>query len=227
MENSLTPLSGTMLSHQLLHDFLHHHNSQHLPATMSCSLPDLQQPPSPMAQATDPESQYTEKSSTAAKNKSGSGKGASSHRRRAQCWCDIQLYQQSKSLQPRPHLNCIAVLGTLGTLGTPTVLFLSIPPIPVAPLMCMPTRKDRKAWANPGDPHMMVPYGNPLIQKLPTSTQFSFQNVEGLSSSSGSEDYRYYLKCLQSLQVDVAGLVEISTCWQHPHLRDDMTSLTR
>jgi hypothetical protein len=55
-----------------------------------------------------------------------------------------------------------------------------------------------------------------------------FQNIKGLSSSSGSEDYRYYFNCLQSLHVDVAGLAETNTCWSHPHLlRDDFVSVAR
>jgi hypothetical protein len=45
--------------------------------------------------------------------------------------------------------------------------------------------------------------------------------------SKGSDDYRYFLNSLQSLHVDVAGLAETNTCWQHSHLRDDFTNVVR
>ena len=35
------------------------------------------------------------------------------------------------------------------------------------------------------------------------------------------------MNCLQSFQVDFAGLAETNTCWQHRHLRDDFSNITR
>jgi hypothetical protein len=93
--------------------------------------------------------------------------------------------------------------------------------------MCIPNRQGRKFWDNPSDTHLSTSYGDPVIQKSPSSTRIFFQNVKGLSTSSGSEDYRYYLDCLQALQVDIAGLAETNTCWQHSHLREDFKSITR
>ena len=103
----------------------------------------------------------------------------------------------------------------------------SLPPISVSHLMCIPHRQGRKFWENPSDTHLSTSYGDPVIQKSPSSTRIFFQNVKGLSTSSGREDYRYYLDCLQALQVDVSGLAETNTCWQHQHLRDDFKSITR
>ena len=93
--------------------------------------------------------------------------------------------------------------------------------------MCTPRRQHRKIRADPLDPSPAKSFGDPVIQKASSSTRIFFQNVKGLSSSSGSEDYRYYLNFLQSLRVDVAGLAETNTCWTHPHLRDDFVSVAR
>ena len=101
------------------------------------------------------------------------------------------------------------------------------PLIPVEPLLDQHRRKGRKFWENPSDPDVSQSYGDPVIQKTSSSTRFLFQNVKGLSTSSGKEDYRYYLDCLQTLQVDIAGLAETNTCWQHPHLCDDFLSTSR
>ena len=103
----------------------------------------------------------------------------------------------------------------------------SIPLLPLSQLMDRNKRKGRKFWESPMDPQPMKSFGDSVIQKSAGSLRLFFQNVKGLSSSAGSEDYRYYLDCLQSLQVDVAGLSETNTCWQHPHLRDDFTSIVR
>ncbi|KAI2514050.1 hypothetical protein MHU86_434 [Fragilaria crotonensis] len=35
------------------------------------------------------------------------------------------------------------------------------------------------------------------------------------------EDYHYYLQSIKSFHIDVAGLVETNTCWQHNHLQSD------
>ena len=51
--------------------------------------------------------------------------------------------------------------------------------------------------------------------------------MHGFSSSSGSDNYRYFMHFLQSLHVDVAGLAETNTCWQHPHLRDNFNNVVR
>ena len=103
----------------------------------------------------------------------------------------------------------------------------SLPVIPIAPIMCIPSRPGRRSRKNPVDQHPSRSYGDPIIQKTPDAIRLFFQNVKGLSSNAGSEDYRYYLNCLQSLQVDIAGMAETNTCWQHAHLRADFNSVTR
>ena len=103
----------------------------------------------------------------------------------------------------------------------------SIPLLPVGSLLNKKKRSGRKFWANPSDPHISKSYGDSVIQKPTSAIRLFFQNVKGLSTSAGKEDYRYYLDCLQMLQVDIAGLAETNTCWQHPHLRDDFQTLTR
>jgi hypothetical protein len=108
-----------------------------------------------------------------------------------------------------------------------TPLDSSIPLLPVSQLLGRNKRKGRKFWESPMDPQPTTSFGDPVIQKHSDSTRLFFQNVKGLSSSAAGEDYRYYLDCIQALQVDVAGLSETNTCWQHPHLRDDFTSIAR
>jgi hypothetical protein len=121
------------------------------------------------------------------------------------------------------HANTIRSRNALCTLP----LDPSIPLIPVASLMGTRRRKHRTIRAVPLDLSPAQSFGDSVIQKSPTSTRVFFQNVKGLSSSAGSEDYRYYFNCLQSLQVDVAGLAETNTCWSHTHLREDFVSVAR
>ena len=120
--------------------------------------------------------------------------------------------------------------GGLRTVRNPyctRLLDSSIPLIPVAPLLNKNRRVGKKFWEKPVDLQVSTSYGDPVIQKPTTATRLFFQNIKGLSTSAGKEDYRYVLDCLQTLQVDVAGLAETNTCWQHPHLRDDFVSISR
>ena len=103
----------------------------------------------------------------------------------------------------------------------------SIPVIPISSILNHPTRPRRRSRQTPLDPAPTTSFGDPIIQKSESTIRLFFQNVKGLSSSSGSEDYRYYMSCLQSLQVDFAGLAETNTSWQHHHLRDDFRNATK
>ena len=104
----------------------------------------------------------------------------------------------------------------------------SVPPIPASSLLSIPsTRPRRKTWKNPLDQFIDKSYGDSIIQKQEGHIRIFFQNVKGLSSTAGNEDYRYYMHCLQSLKVDVAGLSETNTCWTHPHLQNDLRSVVR
>jgi hypothetical protein len=103
----------------------------------------------------------------------------------------------------------------------------TIPAIPIASFLSPPARPGRKSRQNPLDAHPTKSYGDAIIQKSDNTVRLFFQNVKGLSSSAGSEDYRYYMNCLHTLQVDVAGLAETNTCWQHSHLRNDLMHVIR
>jgi hypothetical protein len=72
-----------------------------------------------------------------------------------------------------------------------------------------------------GDPQADVTYGDHVIYKAPGTTRFMFQNVKGLTHTTGSEDYNYYLSWMASLSVDVFGMSETNSSWQHMHLQAD------
>ena len=46
-----------------------------------------------------------------------------------------------------------------------------------------------------------------------------FQNVKGLTYSSGLEDYKYYMSQMAAFGVDCFGLAETNTAWQQYHLQ--------
>ena len=101
-------------------------------------------------------------------------------------------------------------------------LDLSTPLIPASALLSRPSsRPGRRNRANPLDPNAHQHYGDPIIQKGQSTTRLFFQNANGLTHTSTLEDYRYYLSCLQSYDVDIIGLLETNTCWAHPHLKSD------
>ena len=95
------------------------------------------------------------------------------------------------------------------------------------PSISNPDRPRQKFRTNPLDQFPSKSYGNAITHKSEQTVRLFFQNVHGLSSSSGSEDYRYLLHSLQSFQIDVAGLAETKTCWQHSHLRGDFNNVVR
>ena len=131
-----------------------------------------------------------------------------------------------ESQQSEIHANVSSNTSSRGSYRTLSI-DPSIPLIPVSSLMSLPPRHSRKSRAEPLDQCPSKSYGAPVIQKPPEATRFLFQNVKGLSVSSSKEDYQYYFTCLQALHVDVAGLAETNTCWQHPHLKDDFLSAIR
>jgi hypothetical protein len=103
----------------------------------------------------------------------------------------------------------------------------SIPLLPIGCFMSNPNRPGRQIRNHPLDPSPSKSYGDAIIQKSDQTVRIFFQNVHGLSVSLGSDDYRYFMTSLQSLHVDVAGLAETNTCWQHPYLRDDFNNVAR
>jgi hypothetical protein len=90
----------------------------------------------------------------------------------------------------------------------------NVPPIPVSRLLSIPsTRPGRSFRQQPIDPHPTKFYGDTAIQKSPGTTRVFFQNVKGLTHTPSQEDYRYYMSCLQGLNIDIAGLAETNACW--------------
>jgi hypothetical protein len=78
------------------------------------------------------------------------------------------------------------------------------------------------------DEHPTKSYGNPISQpKRDTSLRIFFQNIKGLSHTPSGEDYNYYCQQFRDLQIDVAGLAETNTAWQHQILRQAFTSKAR
>jgi hypothetical protein len=78
------------------------------------------------------------------------------------------------------------------------------------------------------DKHRTKSYGNPISQpKRDTSLRIFFQNIKGLSHTPSGEDYNYYCQQFRDLQIDVAGLAETNTAWQHQILRQAFTSKAR
>jgi hypothetical protein len=51
-----------------------------------------------------------------------------------------------------------------------------------------------------------------------------FQNVKGMTYSSGCEDNKYFLAAMRSYSVEVYGMSETNTGWQHAHLQADFKS---
>ena len=130
------------------------------------------------------------------------------------------------TVSPQVHPSCSATRSKFSTYRN-LLIDPSVPVIPVGRILLNPSRPCRRSRQKPLDPEPTKSYGDPIIQKAESTVRLFFQNVKGLSSSPGSEDYRYYLNCLQSFQVDFAGLAETNTCWQHSHLRADFTNATR
>ena len=101
----------------------------------------------------------------------------------------------------------------------------STPLIPASSLLSIPsTRYGRRSRAKPLDTNAQKHYGAAVIQKTPSTTRLYFQNVNGLTHTSMLEDYRYYMSCLQAYEVDIVGLSETNTCWNHSHLSSDFRS---
>ena len=95
--------------------------------------------------------------------------------------------------------------------------------LPTSPILLLPSvRPARKIWSNPSDPHPNTSYGDTIREKSRTSFRVFFQNVKGLSYNNSFDDYKYYFSSLRAYAVDISGLAETNTAWQHAHLRHDV-----
>ncbi|KAI2498098.1 hypothetical protein MHU86_16408 [Fragilaria crotonensis] len=88
-------------------------------------------------------------------------------------------------------------------------------------------RIGRKIWEKPIDPDPTRSFGDTIYEKSSDSLRIYFQNVKGLTYSTGLEDYYYYVQSLTALHIDIAGLSETNTAWQHLHLQADFRSQIR
>ncbi len=100
------------------------------------------------------------------------------------------------------------------------------PNIPVSQVLMFPkNRQGRLQQRKTTDPESHKSFGDAIIYKEPNCTRFLFQNVKGMTYSTGCEDYRYFLSGRTSFSVDLyGGMAETSTGWQHTHLQADLKS---
>jgi hypothetical protein len=100
--------------------------------------------------------------------------------------------------------------------------------LPISTILQLPShRPGRKTWASPLDLSPDKSYGDTILQKRHGTVRLFFQNVKGLTYSTAGDDYRYYLSCLKSYEVDIAGLAVTNTCWTHPHTCADFRQILR
>lgn len=90
-------------------------------------------------------------------------------------------------------------------------------------LLLRPQRRPgQKVWEKLLDPNPTKGFGDSIQDKPPDSIRIYFQNAKGLTYySTGLEDYYYYVQSLTLLHIDIAGLLETNTAWQHTHLQAD------
>ena len=63
--------------------------------------------------------------------------------------------------------------------------------------------------------------------KQPSSLRIFFQNIKGMSHSKTIEDYKYLATSLEEIHVDISGLAETNTAWQHPFLCNTFSTAFR
>ena len=98
--------------------------------------------------------------------------------------------------------------------------------LPTSPILLLPrSRPGRKIWSSPSDPFPHNSYGDTIREKPKHGFRVFFQNVKGVSYSTGLEDNNYYVSSLKAYSIDISGLAETNTAWQHPHLQQDLRKL--
>ena len=76
--------------------------------------------------------------------------------------------------------------------------------LPTSSLLSLPRRRpNRQIWENPTDPQPTTSFGDSVIQKSSQSIRIFFQNVHGLSHSTGLEDYKYYFQSPKAYHIDI------------------------
>jgi hypothetical protein len=89
-------------------------------------------------------------------------------------------------------------------------------------------RPNRTPFRRHEDPHVLQSYGDPITNEKQSRTiRIYFQNIKGLSYTTTREDYKYDFNHLDDLQVDIAGLAETNSAWQHQFLRNELIQASR
>ena len=85
-------------------------------------------------------------------------------------------------------------------------------------------RPGRKPLRQTPNVDLAQSYGDAVSTRNPEHIRILFQNVKGLTHSSTGEDYDYYLSCVSDLDADIVGMAETNTAWDHPYLRQAISS---
>ena len=102
------------------------------------------------------------------------------------------------------------------------------PNIPMSQVLLFPRyRPGRLTHRIQGDKAANVTYGDAIVYKDPKTIRFMFQNVKGLTYSSSGEDYKYFLSSMLSYSVDVFGMAETNSGWQHAHMQSTFKQCVR
>jgi hypothetical protein len=101
-------------------------------------------------------------------------------------------------------------------------------PIPPSQVLLFPQRRPcRLANRKKGDIQAEITYGDAIIYKKPGTTRFLFQNVKGLTYTQSGDDHNYYLSGMLSYTIDVLGMAETNSGWQHAHLQSHFKQCLR
>ncbi|KAI2496067.1 hypothetical protein MHU86_18439 [Fragilaria crotonensis] len=101
-------------------------------------------------------------------------------------------------------------------------------PIPPSQVLLFPRhRPGRLALRRVGDSLADQTFGDAIIYKDPGTTRLMFQNVKGLSYSPTGDDYRYFLSAMRSYSVDIFGMAETNSGWQHSYIQSTFKQCVR
>ena len=102
------------------------------------------------------------------------------------------------------------------------------PPIyPSQILLFSKNRPGRLINRKASDPDANVTFGDSIIYKAPGTSRFMFQNVKGLSYNQSGDDYNYFLSSMLSFSIDVFGMAETNSGWQHQYVQDKFKQCIR
>jgi hypothetical protein len=89
-------------------------------------------------------------------------------------------------------------------------------------------RPNRVLERKTGDPLATAAFGDSIWNsKQETCLRLFHQNVKGLTYTAGGEDYEYYMHSLKELDIDICGMSETNTPWQHHYLTQEFTTRAR